>query len=291
MEYRHLGKTGLKVSIIGMGNEHLKKVPAEEITRIFSLALRDGVNYFDLVWSFPNIIDGLDVALHKENANAVLSFHLGSCISNGKYTRRRDPSECERYLRLLLERLNLDYAPVLTIHYVPNLRIWRELSRRGIISLAKKLKQEGIAKALSVSTHDPEVVKSAAESGTVDCVMHQVNIASHMYAARNDALRVCSRLGVGVVAMKPFAGGEMLKSGKKVTIPIYKTGWKMRTITVPQETTTTKLLSYTLNQPGVCTAVTGIASLKELADNLNYLNASNQDKDYAALIKNLEKQE
>ncbi len=243
------------------------------------------------MWSFPNIIDGLDAALHKENANAILAFHLGSCLSNGKYKRSRDPSECEKHLRLLLERLNLDYAPVLTIHYVPNLRIWRELSRRGIISLAKKLKQEGLAKALSVSTHDPEVVKSAAESGTVDCVMHQVNVANHMYAARNDALRVCSRLGVGVVAMKPFAGGELLKPGKKVTIPIYKTGWKMRTITVPQETTTTKLLSYTLNQPGVCTAVTGIASLKELTDNLNYLNASNQDKDYAALIKNLEAQE
>jgi len=291
MEYRHLGKTGLKVSIIGIGNEHLKKVPAEEITRILSLALREGVNYFDLVWSFPNIIDGLDVALHKENANAVLAFHLGSCISNGKYKRSRDPSECEKHLRLLLERLNLDYAPVLTIHYVPNLRIWRELSRRGIISLAKRLKQEGLAKALSVSTHDPEVVKSAAESGIVDCVMHQINAANHMYFARTEALRVCSRLGVGIVAMKPFAGGELLKPGKKVTIPIYKTGWKMRTITVPQETTTTKLLSYTLNQPGVCTAVMGIASFKELTDNLNYLNASKQDKDYAALIKNLEEQE
>jgi len=291
MEYRQLGKTGLSVSVIGIGNEHLKKVPTEEISRIFSLALREGVNYFDLVWSFPNIIDGLDSALHRENGNAVLAFHLGSCLINGKYKRSRDSSECEEHLRTLLERLNLDYAPVLTIHYVPNLRIWRELSRRGIISLAKKLKQEGLAKALSVSTHDPEVVKSAAEAGTVDCVMHQVNIASHKYAARNDALRVCRRLGVGVVAMKPFAGGELLKTGKKVTIPIYKTGWKMRTITVPQETSTTNLLSYALNQPGVCTAVTGIASLKELADNMSYLIASNQDKDYAALIKNLEAQE
>lgn len=291
MEYRHLGKTGLSVSVIGIGNEHLKKVSAEEITRIFTSALREGVNYFDLVWSFPNIIDGLDDALHKEHANAVLAFHLGSCISNGKYKRSRDPSECEEHLRLLLERLNLDCAPVLTIHYVPNLRIWRELSRRGIISLAKKLKQEGLAKTLSVSTHDPEVVKSAAESGTVDCVMHQVNIANHVYAARTQALRVCSKLGVGVVAMKPFAGGELLKAGKKVTIPIYKTGWKMRTITVPQETTTTKLLNYTLDQPGVCTAVTGIASLKELTDNLNYINASNQDKNYTTLIKNLETQE
>jgi len=282
-----LGKTGFKVSVIGIGNEHLKKVSTEEITRIFRLALREGINYFDLVWSFSNIIDGLDVALSEEGVNAVLAFHLGSCISNGKYKRNRDPTECEKHLRMLLERLNLDSAPVINIHYVPNLRIWMEVKRKGIVTLAEKLKQEGLGKAISVSTHDPEVVKSAAESGTVDCVMHQVNVANHLYRARTDALRVCSKLGVGVVAMKPFAGGELLKAGKHFTIPVYKTGWKMTTINVPQEATSTKLLSYTLDQPGVRTAVTGIASFEELAADLAYLNASDQDRDYSQLLEKL----
>ena len=286
MEYRQLGKTGLKVSIIGIGNEHLKKVSAEEIARIFSLALSEGVNYFDLVWSFPNIIEGLDAALKKDRSNPVLAFHLGSCLSKGKYKRSRDPSECERHLRMLLERLNLNYAPVVTIHYVPNLRIWKEINLRGVVSLAGKLKEEGLAKAISVSTHDSEVVRLAAESGVVDCVMHQVNAASHMFAARTEALRTCCKLRVGVVAMKPFAGGELLKAGKKVVIPIYKTGWKMMTVNVPQETTSAKLLSYTLDQPSVCTAVVGISSLKELAEDLLFLNVSKEDRDYSGIIEN-----
>ncbi len=290
MEYRQLGKTGFKVSVIGLGTEHLKKVSTEENTRIFSSALRAGVNYFDLVWSFSNIIDGLNVALRKEGVNAVLALHLGSCISNGKYKRSRDPSECEKSLRMLLERLNFDSAPVIMIHYVPNLRIWMEVKRKGIVALAEKLKQESIGKAISVSTHDPEVVKSAAESGIVDCVMHQVNVANHMYPARTEALRMCSKLGVGVVAMKPFAGGELLKAGKQVTIPVYKTGWKMTTMNVPQEATSTKLLSYTLDQPGVCTAVTGIRSLEELTADLAYQNASNQDRDYSQIIESLRKE-
>lgn len=107
-----------------------------------------------------------------------------------------------------------------------------------------------------------------------------------MYTERNKALRVCNKLGVGVVAMKPFAGGELLKTGKRVAIPIYKTGWKMITMNVQQEVTSTKLLSYTLDQPGVCTAVTGIASLAELTADLSYLSASNEDKDYSQIIEN-----
>ncbi len=60
MEYRQLSKTRLKVSMLGIGAEHLRTVSVEEITRIFRFALREGVNYIDLVWSLPNIAAGLE---------------------------------------------------------------------------------------------------------------------------------------------------------------------------------------------------------------------------------------
>ena len=288
MEYRQLGKTSLKVSVIGIGAEYLKKVPTEEVMRIYSLALKEGVNYFDLVWSLPKITDGLKTVLEKESSKPVIAFHLCSCISNGQYKRSRNPAECEKYLRLLLDLLNMDSAPVLNIHYVPNMEVWREVNRKGIVALAQKLKKEKLAEAISVSTHEPEVVKVAAESGLVDSIMHQVNAANHGYGARDEALKACLRLGVGVVAMKPFAGGELLKAGREVRIPAYKTGWKTLTMRVPPEATSAKLLNYTLSQPAVCTAVTGISSLKELNANLTYLNASDNEKDHSRLIETLE---
>ena len=290
MQYRKLGKSSLKVSVIGVGAEHLKKVPTREITEIFRFALEQGINYFDLVWSFSNIVTGLSEALKGQNAKAVVAFHLRSCISNGEYKRSRDPAECEKHLRIQLDQLNMDSAPVLNIHYVPNIKVWRDLNRKGIVSLAVKLKEQGLAEAISVSTHEPEVVSSAARSGVIDSIMHQVSVANHMYMARNKALQVCSELGVGVVAMKPFAGGELLRAGQRVKIPAYKTGWKTMTLDVPLNSTPVKLLSYTLSQPGVCTAVTGVTSFKELAANLVYLTASKDDKDYGQIIGNLEKQ-
>jgi predicted aldo/keto reductase-like oxidoreductase len=164
--------------------------------------------------------------------------------------------------------------------------VWEEIQKRGILDLALNIRDRGLAKVISISVHDPEVVKMAAGSG-VDIVMYQVSIANHLYPERNEALEVCRDLGVGVVAMKPFAGGELLKSGKKVRIPLYKTGWKTLEMRIPPSTTPVNLLGYVLDQPAVCTAVTGISSLDQLAADLAYLEASDEERDYSSVIGEL----
>jgi len=284
MEYRQLGKTDLKVSSIGIGAEHLKKLPAKEIRQIIRFAIRAGVNYFDLVWLLPNIMEGFRQSLEGQSGKPILAFHLGSCIKNGEYERSRDPAYCEKQLVGFLSQLDYDYAPVLNIHYIGSLKVWKQINRKGILALAERLRDEGLARVISVSTHDPEVIKLAASTGVIDSIMHQISIANHNYEARNEALRRCDELGIGIVAMKPFAGGLLLEAGKTVKIPGYKSGWKTMVFRVPECTTPAKLLSYTLSQRGVCTAVMGVSSLKELTRNLAYLSTSAMERDYAMLL-------
>jgi predicted aldo/keto reductase-like oxidoreductase len=285
MQYRELGRTGFKVSIIGLGVEYLKNTSSSDAAEVFTLALREGVNYFDLVWTYPNIVQGLKEVLKATGKQPVLAFHLGSCLKDGRYKRSRDPAECQQYLKELLDALNLTSAPILNIHYASNLDAWQELNRKGIVALAGKLKAEGVAKAVGLSTHEPEVIKLAAKSGVVDCVTHQVNVANHFYAPRDEALLLCKALGVGVAAMKPLVGGELLKAGRKVKVATYKTGWKSLTVNVPENSNPHRLLNYALCQPGVCTAVTGVSSAVELAENLQFFEASEAEKDYSGLLE------
>jgi predicted aldo/keto reductase-like oxidoreductase len=285
MQYRDLGKTGFKVSVIGVGVEYLKNASAADISKILTLAFEEGINYIDLVWTMSNIIEGLKTAIETTGKKPAIAFHLGSCLKDGHYKRSRNPKECETYLRKLLAFLDLDSAPILNIHYVANLDIWQEVNRKGIIALAQKLKTEGTTQAIEISTHEPDVIKLAVQSGVVDCVMHQINVANHFYAARDEALHSCRDRGVGVVAMKPLVGGELLKAGRKVKLASYKTGWKNMTVNVPKNTNPSALLNYTLCQPGVCTAVTGISSIEELTADLYLFRASEAEKNYSQLIE------
>lgn len=285
MQYRDLGKTGFKVSVIGLGVEYLKAASVPVVSEIFTFALNNGINYFDLVWSYPNIMEGLKEALNRTDKRPVLVFHLGSCLKNDRYHRSRKPAECEEHLKKMLNYLGLNSAPIVNIHYVANLDIWKEVNRKGIIALAQKLKADGTVQVVSISTHSPEVIQLAVESGAIDSVMYQVNIANHFYTSRDEALLLCKKRGIGVAAMKPLVGGELLKAGKNVKVAAYKTGWKSMTVNVPKNSNPTRLLNYTLSQPGVCTAVTGVSSIKELATNLQFLKALDHEKDYHELIE------
>ncbi len=247
--------------------------------------MKAGVNYFDLVWFLPNIVEGFRQSLRSQSGKPILAFHLGSCIKNGEYERSRDPAYCEKQLIDFLSQLDYEYAPVLNIHYIANLKVWKQINRKGILALAERLRDEGLARVVSISTHDPEVIKLAASTGVIDSIMHQINIVNHDFQARNEALGKCDELGIGVVAMKPFAGGLLLNAGKTVKIPAYKSGWKSLVFKVPEYTTPAKLLSYTLSQRGVCIAVMGVSSLKELTSNLAFLSSSAMDKDYTMLLR------
>ena len=48
MKYRTLGRTGLKVSVIGLGGEWVNGLTAEESTAIVDAAQEQGINYIDI---------------------------------------------------------------------------------------------------------------------------------------------------------------------------------------------------------------------------------------------------
>jgi predicted aldo/keto reductase-like oxidoreductase len=87
--------------------------------------------------------------------------------------------------------------------------------------------------------------------------MYQVNMTNHNLEGRNEALSYCLKNGMGLVAMKPYAGGNLLQTNKKVNVPDYKTGGIKIEMRVPSSMTDVKCLHYTLSQTGVSCLVTG----------------------------------
>jgi predicted aldo/keto reductase-like oxidoreductase len=264
MEYSKLGRSRLKVSIIGLGMEHLCPVP-ERIAPVVHRAIDLGVNYVDLmIWTAP-VKDALGAALRGRRDKVLLAAHLGVAETDGQYRRSRDVRECEALFYDWLVRLHTDHVDVLHISYVDQARDWKQITQPGgILELALRLKQEGKARCLGLSGHEPTTAMRAVESGHLDVLMHPINIADSADQAREELLQLCARRGVGVVAMKPFAGGEILQSEKPIS-PL-------------------QCIQYSLSQPAVSTALMGVKNLEELEANLKFLDATEEEKDYTLVI-------
>lgn len=260
MFYRTLGKMGMEASAIGMGMEHFHSAP-ENIAPALHRAMEVGINYIDLmIWS-AHVKDAFAAAMKGRRDRLILANHLGAAVSNDKYRRTRDVAECDAVFHDWLRRMGTDYVDVLLITYVGGPNDYRQVVEGGVMELALRLKREGKTRAIGLSCHNPGTIMQAVADGHMEVVMHPIHVANSNDQERDKMLALCKDKGVGVVAMKPFAGGDMLQYN--------------------QAATPAKCLHYTLSQPGVSVACMGVKNVQELDANLAYLTATDAEKDYS----------
>lgn len=267
MQYRQLGRTGLKVSEIGLGTEHL--TAPEVVTPVIHRAVDAGINYIDMmVWTSEGR-ERLGAALRGKREGVILAGHLGAADTGGQYRRTRDPVECRELWHDLLRRLRTTWVDVLHIHYLDSPADYeRVVAPGGVLEVALRLKQEGKARYLSLSGHSPTVALQAVEDGHVDLVMHPVCIGDAADQERARLFERCARLRVGLVAMKTFAGGGIFRRQKPAS--------------------PAQCIHYSLSQRGVSTALVGVKNVRELEEDLRYLQAPAEERAYASLLEDLQ---
>jgi len=277
----------MRVSEIGLGGSYLVGQSREMVVTTIRRAIACGINYFDFFYSFPDYLGNLGEALKGNYADIHLALHLGSSYEGNHYCRTRDPHECELLFDETLRVLGTDHADVLHISYVD----WHEWSTivesGGVLDLALKLRKEGRAVHIGMSTHSFEVAKRALGLPEIEVLMLPLNLTQYAMPGMDRILGTIQRMKVGVVAMKPFARGKLLQHGKKVKIPKYQAGGISADLKIPTGLTPIKCLSYILSQPWVCTTIPGVSSLDELRSILAYPSASREEKDYSRQLKKL----
>ena len=285
MELRKLGRTGLDVSAIGLGTEHLSGQPRETVLSVIREAIGRGVNYFDLVFSFPEYLDNLCAAFRGYREQVLLTGHLGSTERNGQYFKTRSLKTCERFFLDFLSRLGTDHVDVLFLHNFNSVKDYDKVMKAGgLIDLACRLRQEGQARCIGISAHNTAVATKAVDSGQIDVVMFPINLLGNAMPGRKELLNLCARQGVGLVAMKPFGGGKLLQVRGTFRVPKYQTGGESFKIKITSEITPAQCLSYTLAQVGVSTTVPGVKNMAELAAALHTLEATEAERDFSSLV-------
>lgn len=286
MKYRILGKSSLKISEIGLGTEYLARQSTETIIQTVHSAIEAGINYFDVLFAFPRYLQALGQAIESMRNRVNLAIHIGAGMTNGKHRKIRSPTSAHKAFNNVLAQLNIDYVDVAIIQNVYTKEYDKIMKTTGLIKFAEELKETQQAKYLGISIHDPKLAQKAIKTGKFDVLMSQYNLFAEEMPERRALAQQCHDSQIAFVAIKPYAGGHLLKTGRKVRVPSYKSGGEVKEIKFPKtEYMTARCLSYILDQKGVTTVIPGVKNTDELQQTLSYYTTSPQQKDYRFLLE------
>lgn len=292
MNYRILGRTGLKVSEIGLGGEWFNGLSQEESTAIVDAALENGINYIDIFMPQAPTRDHLGGALKGRREKFIIQGHLCTIYENEQYTRTRNIEKTKRSFQDLLDRLQTDYIDVGMIHYVDSEKDFQRVFEGPVLEYAKELKEKGVIRHIGMSSHNPHIALKAVESGVVDVLMFSINPAYDMESADTDIYdpmefkgmehsglvvdearqklySVCEAEGVAITVMKPLGAGTLLKAESS---PF---GVAM---TVPQ------CIQYCLDRNGVKVVIVGCHSPEEVLEAVRHQYVSDEERSYAHIF-------
>jgi len=297
MEYRELGRTGIKVSVIALGCEGFVANEGALTEQLLNAAEQGGINCIDLYAPQPEMRSRLGKWLRGRRGKFVLQAHLCTVWQEGQYKRTREIGEVKASFEDLLKRLATDYIDIGMIHYVDSLEDWEAVAGGPVMAYARELQAQGKIRYIGLSSHNPAAAMQAVQSGLIDVLMFSVNPCYDLQPANEDCYALwdgknydrqlvnmdperealyetCSRLGVAITVMKAFGGGDLLDeelspAGKALTV--------------------NQCLHYALTRPGVAAVMSGAHTVDELEKCLEYTTAADVEKDYAAAFAALPK--
>jgi len=286
MDYRVIPNTAVKISTIGIGGSHLHEIDAQQTAALIDYAMENGINVIDTAISYPEPLDNLGKALQGKRDKFIIQMHLGMSFLKGEYDRTRNLSDVKDAFEDQLTRLGLEYADVGLIHCVDEMDDYDAVFNNGVFEYALELKKEGKIKYLGFGSHTVDICSRFIETGEIDICMFSINAAYDMDPLASDPYRTdtvkkeevaisqerlnlykeCEKKGIGIIVMKPYAGGKLLDAAAS---PFE------RVMSVNQ------CLQYALDRPATLSCVLGLTNVAELKEALSFYTASKAEKDYA----------
>lgn len=258
--YRTLGKTGIKVPVIGMGVMNANN-PA-----LIKAAMDKGITFYDTANGYQN-------GRNEEMLGEVFkeyprnSFIISTKVApnrvdtnTGIPTSATTPEDFLEKFNTSLKRLRMEYVDILYMHKALSPEM---VNFKPIVKVMQQLKKEGKTRFIGVSTHNlPKIIDAMVKAGIWDVVLTTYNFLNTELIRANSeppvfnmdiAIKKASDAGLGIVGMKALAGGGFLDKAR--TKPI----------------NTTAAIKWVLSNPNVHTTIPGMTNFDQLDLNMKIL--------------------
>lgn len=250
---REYGRTGVRLSIIGMGGIVVKGMEQERANRVVAEAVGRGVNYFDVAPSYGDAELRFGPALQPYRKDIFLA------VKTGQRTREAAAAELEQSL----ERLRTDMIDLYQLHSLTNVErdVDVAFGKGGAMETLLEAKRSGRIRFLGFSAHTTEAALAALDRYDFDSVLFPVTFGSWF---RNNfgpaimekaAARGAARLALKAMARQRWPGDDPRRRD-------FPNTW-YQPITERREADLA--LRFTLSQPITAAIPPGVESLFHLA--------------------------
>jgi len=203
---RPLGKTGVEVTILGLGGEGILRTFGQEgeAVSIIQRAIDLGITYFESARAYSGSESYYGMALKERRRDIFLASKSHERTGDGAL----------KHLETTLSMMKTDYLDLWMIHDV---RTAKDLDvifgPKGAIKAFEAAKRNKLARFIGISGHrNPTIISRALDLFPFDTVLMPVNPAEpHYWSFLSEVLPKAQGKGMGILGMKTLSRGVCIK--------------------------------------------------------------------------------
>jgi aryl-alcohol dehydrogenase-like predicted oxidoreductase len=292
MEYRRLGRSGLKVSEICLGTMTFGvSTDQDEATRIVNLAFDAGINFFDTAdgYSIGRSEEMLGQALKGRRRESVVATKFFNPMGGGPNDSGMSRVHIMDAIEDSLKRLQMDHVDVYYIHHVDV-----ETPLEEMLRALDDLVHQGKVRYIACSNYQAwrlcEALWISESNDLARFVCYQPQYSLVVRDIEQELVPLCLHKGLGIVPWAPLAGGFLTgkyKPGQRVvsgTRSEEQWNWHGAFFAANADETLATLLEvsdelgrapsqvalrWLLDRPGVTSVISGVRTAEQLRDNVD----------------------
>lgn len=225
------------MTLVGFGGIPIRDRPYDEALRLVEKAVERGIDFFDTARSYGDSERKIGRAIGRMPG-------IRSSVVLATKSMERSKTGMMRDIETSLRTMGCEYIDIYQAHGVDSEESLQAiLARDGAISALRRAQSLGLVLHVGITGHNPWVLRKAIATGEFDTVQVPVNALDRLiFRPEEVVLPEACALDIGVIAMKPLAGGALK----------------------PAE----HALRYSISQ-AISVAIPGIGSMEELEAALN----------------------
>lgn len=284
---RKFGKTGEKVTMLGLGGYHIGWTTEKDAQETIEAALEGGIRFFDSAESYGPHTSEIRYGKYLTPKYRDLVFLMTK-------TQAKDAKTAQEHLEGSLERMKTDYLDLWQVHSVYTPEDVNTRVDKGVLEVVMKAKESGKVKHVGFTGHQNpkahlrmlEVLNSKKYGDFMETCQMPINPVDAAYHSSfvNDVLPELLDRKYGVIAMKTLADGRFFPE----KVMNGKVRWTSENPVVPGKMSISDALNYAWSLP-ISVLVSGAENAELIREKIKMAKdfTKLKEKERANLISNV----